>query len=655
LRNASDRRSTAFGLAACLFFFAAGLALIPRIGIEGDEALFAQALYEPRYERFSITIGGQPAPLMVMSYVGALKAWLYRPIVQVFGPSLSTLRVPMLLAGVASIWLFFLLLRRVAGNRAAVIGSALLATDATYLATTCFDWGPVALQHLLLLAGMLWLAVFSENRRPVFLGAAFFVFGVAVWDKALAVWMLSGLAAGLIAVFPRRVIAMCTPRRLATAVVCFALGALPLLIFNVASPLATLRENVRPAAVGISGKLRVLAATAGGPGLFGYLNGENANTPAPHPPHGWSERMSARIANVAGPRNAPLLAAFLLALAVAPLAGGAAIRAIGFAMVAMTVAWFEMALLSNAGGGVHHTILLWPLPEFVVAVALAGASRRFGRAGLAAAGMVVGVAVLWGALVVNHYHALMVRNGGGPGWNLATVELAGYLKRLPAKSVLCVDWGILDPLRFLGGGKLRLGFGDEEAAKPTLTAEDEARVRRMISEPGNVFVAHTPEFAVFPGRVSRLIDYAGTAGFRRELLAIISDGYGRRVFEVFRFVRNEGRLRPVKTWNGGSGNREDGGGVESGHSVEPAHRFEPGNRAVGPDRQGRRPAALQTLGSSEGPRSGVPSMIQLSTPEERVPMALQLKSEGWKAIKLRAAYTNGFAILENPPLVDTLS
>ena len=32
------------------------------------------------------------------------------------------------------------------------------------------------------------------------------------------------------------------------------------------------------------------------------------------------------------------------------------------------------------------------------------------------------------------------------------------------------------------------------------------------------------------------------------------------------------------------------------------------------------------------------SMIQLSTPEERVRMALQLKSEGWKAIKLRLHY-----------------
>ena len=32
------------------------------------------------------------------------------------------------------------------------------------------------------------------------------------------------------------------------------------------------------------------------------------------------------------------------------------------------------------------------------------------------------------------------------------------------------------------------------------------------------------------------------------------------------------------------------------------------------------------------------SMIQLSTPEERVSIAMQLKSQGWKAIKLRAHF-----------------
>jgi L-alanine-DL-glutamate epimerase-like enolase superfamily enzyme len=44
-------------------------------------------------------------------------------------------------------------------------------------------------------------------------------------------------------------------------------------------------------------------------------------------------------------------------------------------------------------------------------------------------------------------------------------------------------------------------------------------------------------------------------------------------------------------------------------------------------------------GAAKNRVSAYASMIQLSTPEERVRMALQLKSEGWKAIKLRAHYS----------------
>ena len=45
------------------------------------------------------------------------------------------------------------------------------------------------------------------------------------------------------------------------------------------------------------------------------------------------------------------------------------------------------------------------------------------------------------------------------------------------------------------------------------------------------------------------------------------------------------------------------------------------------------------------------SMIQLSTPEERARMAVQLKSQGWKAIKLRAHY---LTLKEDVQLVETV-
>src|SRR5260370_31624470 len=102
-------------------------------------------------------------PIMLMSYLGTLKAWLYAPIINVFGTGMPALRDPVLLAGVASVWLFYLFLRRIAGERAAVVGCGLLAVDSLYLLTIFFDLGPVALQHFLLIGGMLLVVQFSHQ------------------------------------------------------------------------------------------------------------------------------------------------------------------------------------------------------------------------------------------------------------------------------------------------------------------------------------------------------------------------------------------------------------------------------------------------------------------------------------------------------------
>ena len=78
-------RSNLLALIACLFFFLAGLALIPHAGIENDEVLFAEAIYHPRAELYAIRIGRSHVPLMLISYLGALKSLIYKPLLQAFG------------------------------------------------------------------------------------------------------------------------------------------------------------------------------------------------------------------------------------------------------------------------------------------------------------------------------------------------------------------------------------------------------------------------------------------------------------------------------------------------------------------------------------------------------------------------------------------
>src|SRR5260370_15392059 len=118
-----------------------------------------------------------------------------------------------------------------------------------------------------------------------------------------------------------------------------------------------------------------------------------------------------------------------------------------------------MAVTANAGGSVHHAILLWPFPQIVIGVSLAAASRRLGSAGIPAVAAVLIVLMVSGALVTNEYFALMIRNGGGQNWSDAIFRLADYMQGVASDDVFCVDWGIFDNLRLLNRGKLKLRVG----------------------------------------------------------------------------------------------------------------------------------------------------------------------------------------------------
>jgi 4-amino-4-deoxy-L-arabinose transferase-like glycosyltransferase len=525
-------------LAACLLFFLTGCALLSILGIEDDEALFANGIFKPYAVAYKYPWGRNGLPVMLMSYLGALKSWIYRPIFQAFGVGVWAMRLPMLLAGVASIWLFFLLLRRIAGLRAAVFGCGLLAADSLYLVTTCFDWGPVALQHLLILAGMLLLVGFYQHRRLLWLAFGCFLLGLAMWDKALAIWMLSGISLALILVFPKQIVGVITFRRIAIAVLAFAFGALPLIVYNIEKPLATFRGNASWDTTELATKAHLLAVTADGSGLFSWLNQEDWQTHNPHWPHGALESVSSRISALAHrPRHSLFLYAFALALLLAPLARGPALRAILFALLALAIAWAQMAITANAGGSVHHTILLWPLPQMVIAISFAAASRRLRRAGVPALAVVLAVLMISGLLVTNEYRNVILRNGGNPQWTDAIFRLAGYLKRVPADEVYCMDWGMMDTLRLLSSGKLPLRVGTDPINKPELDDTDRQYLARTISLPEHIFINHTKDFEFFHGLNDKLIKYAADAGYQREIMAVITDSRGRLVYEIYRFVK----------------------------------------------------------------------------------------------------------------------
>jgi 4-amino-4-deoxy-L-arabinose transferase-like glycosyltransferase len=538
----SDRRLPAgLVIAACTFFFLAGQAFIPTLGIQNDEALFGTAILPP-HAAFSLALGQHHLPLMLMNYLGALKAWVYRPIFLWFGPGVWSLREPALAAGAASIWMFYLLLRRMAGVRAALIGCGLLAVDSVYLLTSCFDWGPVALQHLLLLSTLYLLLRFYQEGQAICLALGALCTGLAMWDKALSVWMLAGIAVAGIALFSKPIWRVTTLRRVGLAALFFGIGALPLIVYNLKTDFSTFRGKEYSLA-GIEQKALQLRMAADGTVLFGWMfNQDPAPTAArtEHAPSNVLEKTSDAISAAAGRwRTGLLLYGFFLALLLAPLARGREIRAILFALIALTVQWAQMAITKDAGASAHHSILLWPLPQVVIAVSFSAASRRLGRAGLPAVAAVTAVMMLAGVLQMNEYYRMAWRNGGAKDWTDAVFGLSNYLKREPAAKIYCADWGMMDSLRILNRGRLPL-FILFDAVGEGGSDPDIPRIVGAASDPEALFIAHAPGMGFLEDRKPAIIKSAQSAGFRQEMVARIPDSFGRPAYEVFRFAQGAG-------------------------------------------------------------------------------------------------------------------
>ena len=333
--------------------------------------------------------------------------------------------------------------------------------------------------------------------------------GLALWDKAVFLWVLGGLAVATLVVFPRNVRRHLTKRNLAVAVAFLVLGALPLLIYNVARPFETLRANVKVASEPLLVKPILLSRSIDGSALFGFVTAADS-PPRPRMPPRWA----------GGPRRnliLPTLAA--AALAALTFWRHRVARLVLFCLVASSFTWLLMLFTAGAGGAVQHTILLWPFPLAIIAAAMARLPAGW-------AGVVTALLCLSNLAATSEYYAELINNGPAIRWTDAIGPLERYLSVSKADRIMVADWGIIETLSLLSEGRL-----------PVYSAEatDSAVLDRMITNSGQVYVAHTPEFTFEPTIRARLEQRARNNGFEVERITTISDSHERPTFEVFRF------------------------------------------------------------------------------------------------------------------------
>lgn len=526
------------GLWIALLFVLAGLPFIPLTGIHADAAAEVGCFYPCAAPAFATRLLGSShrLPLMVFPYVGAFKAWLYQPILRLLDATPFTLRLPTLLVGAGSVWMFFALLERVGGRRAAVAGALLLATDVSFLLATTYDFGPIAFLHFLMLAGILLLLRFEETQSRKCLALAFFLFGLALWQKAIFAWMLAGLCAGAMIAFPGRTRKGLSFATVSIAIAALLLGASPLLYYNLRTRGATFRTgSVMVASAPLSEKAAELLETMRGSALSGFLT-EEAPGGRTVQPSGLLDQASVALSHAAGDLSSDWMPyAFLLSGCLIPWLWFTPMRRPAiFAVAYLAAAWGAMIALPNTGASLHHVILLWPFPHFLVAIALAQASARLGRGGpwMLRAGVLLLVAS--NVLLLNQYYARLVTRGPTAIWTDAVYRLSDYLARSKGSEVYAVDWGYAPTLCLLSGG--RMPVRDISFALH-VSEPDEAVLRCLVAGGHSVFVGHAEGSEQFAGVHRRLDDIARGAGYSRQVLRVIDDRNQRPRFEVVRYVK----------------------------------------------------------------------------------------------------------------------
>ena len=448
--------------------------LAAHVGYQMDEALYVESavfllhghgtppfVHDPASW---ITLFGRSWPLMIIPYVGAAKAYVALPLFAILGTSAEVARLSGILLGGLGIAGLLTLIGTQVGPAAGLIAGAFLAIHPSYLDFTVFDNGGASVWMAAM--GLAALALTHHLRRRSTISALLLgiAAGLGVWARANVVWLLASAIAAALFVWGRR--ALPTTKHAAAMVIGGACGALPLLVYEVRSRLATFQfmASTRQALSG-----RLLAPRFHGLAEVMISDGEQRAI--------W-----------AGPRLPPwqlgvgaaLLAVVLLSIFIPARNGDPAIARWRRAFAAAAAVLMAILLLSRLNVGQHHLVAVLPLAAAALAILAVEFARRSRRAVALIATAAAGLAALFLCWDVRIDRGLR-ETGGRRVFSSAISDVSAYLESHPVSPdrLKILNWGFQNNLYVISGGSV---YGTEifwestrEMSRPGLTWGAEIR------------------------------------------------------------------------------------------------------------------------------------------------------------------------------------
>lgn len=467
-------------------------------GIQSDEVLFSSVLWEPVVPPPVVRVLGFRIPAMCFPYMGTVKSAIYAVLFRFVDPSNESARWPPILLTALTVYLFCRLLQRLGEERLAMLASALLVCDATWVFKARCDSGPVVMQWLLCVAGFYCWVRFTSWRWAL---AAGFCWGLGLWDKITFLWILIGIGAGALA-------GLRIPwRAVPVAAFGFLLGVYPFLAHNVKTNWPSFRVEGTREMTGavLKPKAEALWHTMNGRPLFGsmvMIDGPPASV----------DTAVVSLGKFFGEPTSSLFAW----LFVAGVLLGWRHRYYRFALVGLLAGFAPMALAAGGGWAPHHLGLLWPLPHLIAAMGLLAMPSLLAR-------LAIAVVIFSQLLVINQHYSFLIRFGGDMAWTDAIGPLSQRVRNDPSTSYRFLDWGVYDAAYMFTRGNRAMRVG--------LPADEEDWTAYL-------YVQHPEGFIAMPDDWKRFREKAAAKGLRIVERDRIADSFGRPTFVLFRLAAN---------------------------------------------------------------------------------------------------------------------
>lgn len=198
-----SRRAKVWAAGTLLLGVAAWLAgrNIAAPGLYYDEMLFINAARGGHGAQF-LHLRFHGVPVLLMEYIGALKAWLYYPLLQVWPVGPESVRYPAIaLALLGAIWTALAMEKMWKGTGLATL--ACLALDPALLMHARLDWGPTAVMFALRGLGLWAVASWITGRRVGSLWLLGLTLALGIFDKLNFLWFAYALVLGAAWVYRR--------------------------------------------------------------------------------------------------------------------------------------------------------------------------------------------------------------------------------------------------------------------------------------------------------------------------------------------------------------------------------------------------------------------------------------------------------------------